>query len=196
MSRLAEIRPRLVRWTAPHPDWELGAEPDSPADWPQDVGCTLYEAPTATVFIDPLVPDDLWPDLDERVRGRDLPVRVLTTIRWHRRSRDEVLARYSGSEDVVDGVVPIPLEGLGETLYWLPEHRALVAGDRLIGAPGGGVRPCPESWLHDDGGAKGRTAEELRQALLPLLELPIELVLVSHGEPVLEGGRDTLAAAL
>jgi glyoxylase-like metal-dependent hydrolase (beta-lactamase superfamily II) len=193
---LAEIRPGLLRWLAAHPDWEPDAEPDSPADWPQDVGCILHEAPAATVLIDPLVPDDLWPELDARVRGRGLPVRVLTTIRWHRRSRDDVLARYSGSEEAVAGVEAIPLVGLGETLYWIAEHRALVAGDRLIGTPGGGVRPCPESWLHDDDGATGSTAEELRQALLPLLELPIDLVLVSHGEPVLARGRDALAAVL
>ena len=37
---------------------------------------------------------------------------------------------------------------------------------------------------------------DLRELLRPLLELPIERVLVSHGEPVLSGGRDALAEAL
>jgi hypothetical protein len=37
---------------------------------------------------------------------------------------------------------------------------------------------------------------QLRKALRPLLELPIEMVLVSHGEPVLSGGREALAKAL
>jgi hypothetical protein len=36
----------------------------------------------------------------------------------------------------------------------------------------------------------------LRAALRPLLELPVESVLVSHGEPVLENGRDAIARAL
>jgi hypothetical protein len=40
------------------------------------------------------------------------------------------------------------------------------------------------------------TVNGLRVALRPLLELPIELVLVSHGKPVLEGGRDALERAL
>jgi hypothetical protein len=40
------------------------------------------------------------------------------------------------------------------------------------------------------------TVEELRDALRPLLDLPVELVLVSHGEPVLAQGRDALAEAL
>ena len=37
---------------------------------------------------------------------------------------------------------------------------------------------------------------ELRESLRPLLDLPVELVLVSHGEPVLENGREAIAAAL
>ena len=39
------------------------------------------------------------------------------------------------------------VRGAGETIFWLPEHRALIPGDRILGAPGGGVRLCPESWL-------------------------------------------------
>ena len=33
-------------------------------------------------------------------------------------------------------------------------------------------------------------------ALLPLLDLPIEIVLPAHGKPVLEGGREALETAL
>jgi hypothetical protein len=32
--------------------------------------------------------------------------------------------------------------------------------------------------------------------LRPLLDLPVEMVLVSHGEPVLRDGRNALARAL
>jgi hypothetical protein len=38
--------------------------------------------------------------------------------------------------------------------------------------------------------------DELRAALGPLLDLPAELVLVSHGEPVVRGGRAAIARAL
>jgi hypothetical protein len=49
----------------------------------------------------------------------------------------------------------------------------------------------PESWM------EGRwTPDDARAALRPLLDRPIELVLVSHGAPVLAGGREALAAAL
>jgi hypothetical protein len=185
VTELTELRPGLLRWTAQHPDWEPDAEPESPADWPKQVGCVLYQTPAATVFVDPLVPDDLWPALDVRVRT---PVHVLTTIRWHGRSRDDVLARYGGTQEVPEGVEPI--RALDETAYWLPEHNALVPGDRLI-ADAGGLRMCPQSWF-----ARTGTLDELRAALRPVLELPVELVLVSHGEPVLERGRDALAQAL
>jgi hypothetical protein len=191
VTDLVELRPGLCRWTVPHPDWEPDAEPESPADWPRDVGCVLYEARAATVFVDPLVPDDLQAELDARVRRRDLPVHVLTTIRWHRRSGPAVLERYAGSEEAVEGVQPLELANLGETIFWLPEHAALVPGDRLIGDGKGGVRMCPQSWF-----AKSGTLEELRDALRPVLELPVELVLLSHGEPVLERGGAALAAAL
>ena len=36
--------------------------------------------------------------------------------------------------------------------------------------------------------------DALREALRPLLDLPIEQVYVGHGAPVLAGGRDALAA--
>jgi hypothetical protein len=193
VTELTDVRPGLLRWTARHPDWAADAEPDSPADWPPDVGCVLYEAPTATVFFDPLVPEDLWPELDTRVRGRDLPVHVLTTIRWHRRSGPAVLERYAGSEEAVEGVQQLALVTLGETIFWLPEHRALVPGDRLIGDGDGGVRMCPQSWLRH---LNGPTVDDLRDALQPILQLPVELVLLSHGAPVLDRAREALAVAL
>jgi hypothetical protein len=37
---------------------------------------------------------------------------------------------------------------------------------------------------------------KLAASLRPLLELPVERVLVSHGEPVLQDGSQALAAAL
>jgi hypothetical protein len=193
VTHSSDLRPGLLRWTAPHPGWEDSAEPESPADWPRDVGCVLYEAPQATVFIDPLVPDELWPVLDARVERRGMPVHVLTTVRWHERSGPAVLERYSGSTGPVEGVEPLELAELGETIFWIPEHGALVPGDRLIGDGRGGVRMCPQSWLRH---LEGPTVDDLRDALQPALELPVELVLLSHGEPVLERAREALAAAL
>ena len=194
---MKELAPGVHHWTAPHPGWEPGAEPESPADWPEQVGCVLYQAPGAAVFIDPQVPDELWPALDAQVGGR--PVVVLTTLRFHGRTRDAVLARYDGAKLRHDAPMPAGVDALAfprfdETMYWLPGPRVLVPGDRLIGDGAGGVRMCPASWL---GYLPGEDAAgELREALQPLLELPVEHVLVSHGDPVIGGGHAALARAL
>jgi hypothetical protein len=194
---LTELRPGLYRWTAAHPDYEPDPEPDSPADWPEQVGCVAYEAPDALVLIDPLVPDPLWPALDRLAEGRR--VAVLNTIGFHRRSRDAVAERYGAStsrakKTLPEGVETIPIPRAGETMIWIPDHSALVPGDRILGGPDGGLRVCPDSWLRYL--TSGITGEELRDALRPLLQLPIELVLVSHGAPVLARGRDALERAL
>ena len=181
---MREIAPGLHYWTAPHPGWDPDGEPGSPADWPEQVGCTLWR----NVFIDPQVPGSLWPALDEVVAG---PVVVLTTIRFHGRSRDAVLERYGGGEELPEGVEAFPIEGFGETIYWLPEPRALVPGDLLIGDGEGGIRMCPESWL-----PSSKTHRDLAASLRPLLDLPVRRVLVSHGRPVLTGGGRALARAL
>ncbi len=193
----AEIAPGLLRWTAPHPEWTPGAPADSPGDWEELVGSVLYELPDVSVLIDPLLPRDgrdrflEW--LDARLAGR--PVSILTTVRFHRRDRELLAARYSSGghawNAVPRGVSPRPLRGAGETLYWLPAAATLVAGDRLLGAEEG-LRLCPESWLTEVSVDRAGLARLMR----PLLELPIERVLVSHGQPVLREGRAALARAL
>lgn len=83
------------------------------------------------------------------------------------------------------------LRGAGETIFWLPEHRTLVPGDRILGVPGG-LRMCPESWLH----AVPADSERLRELLAPVLDLPVKRVLVSHGEPILSDGAGALRRCL
>lgn len=197
--RAVEIVPGLLRWTAPHPDWNARAAPGSSDDWDEQVGSVLYELPDAVALIDPLLPSEDragfldW--LDERVGSR--PVSILTTIRWHRRDRDELAERYRSTRSrawnaVPAGITPRPLRGAGETVFWLPAVAALVPGDRLIGARGGGLQVCPQSWLEDVHVNRPALAELLRT----LVELPIERVLVSHGEPVLRGGAAALVRAI
>ena len=197
IGALQELEPGLWRWTAVHPEAVADPKPGSPADWPAEVGSVAYAVDDALVLIDPLVPDDLWPQLDELARGRS--VRVLTTIGWHRRSRDEAVERYGAStsrarKSLPSAVIPITLRGAGETMFWLPEVRTLVPGDRLLGDGEGGVRICPDSWL---GYLKGSIdGPGLRVLLAPLLDLPVERVLTSHGEPVLANGREALRRIL
>jgi hypothetical protein len=195
----SEIAPGLLRWTAPHPDWRPGATPGDPDDWEQLVGCVLYELPGTVALIDPLLPSSGREQFLEWLDGRigERAVTILTTIRWHRRDRAELTARYRASTTrtwnaVPAGIEPRPLRGAGETLFWLPGVGTLVCGDAVLGAVGGGLRLCPESWLADV-----RVDRAGLAALLSaLLELPIERVLVSHGEPVLRDGRAALARAI
>ena len=188
---LHELRPGLYRWTAEHPAWRPGAKPESVGDWPQLVGCVGVDLGELVVFVDPLVPEPLWPRLDELVAGR--PVHVLRTVASHRRSSKAVLERYGGRTDPPAGVVPVAAPAR-EKEYWLPAFDALVVGDCVIGDGRGGLRLCPASWLR--GGARPVSVGELAEGLRPLLELPLELVLVSHGDPVLAGGKRALRRAL
>lgn len=205
MERIGE---GLWRWTAWH------------AEWKQEVGSVYLETADAVVLIDPLVPPDdpaaFWRALDRDVSRARVPVHVLVTVFWHTRSTAEVVARYDArpwapsrgrrpverraggavttfrpGDPLPGGAVAFATGRSSEVVYWLPQHRALVPGDVILGAEGGGLRICPESWLPD-----GVGHAEVRKAMRPLLELPVERVLVSHGEPVVKGAADALAEAL
>jgi glyoxylase-like metal-dependent hydrolase (beta-lactamase superfamily II) len=205
-----EIVPGLWRWSAYHEEWK------------QDVGCVYLETPDGVVLIDPLVPSDpaqrdhflrsLDRDVDRIAGAGGTQVHVLITVFWHTRSAREIVERYGGrvhaqsraraaiarrAGEVADtfrpgdwlpgGVQALASGRSTEVVYWIPRHRALVAGDVILGGEDGRIRLCPESWL-----PAGTGHRELRAALQPALELPIERILVSHGEPVLGGGREAL----
>jgi hypothetical protein len=193
-----QIAPGLWRWTGLHPDWT--PEQGGPEGWEQAVGCVYFEAPEAIVLIDPLVPpedtDRFLAALDRDVDQARKPVVVLVTVAWHLRSAEEVAERYGGMfapAELPAGVAGHRVPGPGgepETIYWLPDRATLVPGDLLLVAPGGDVRLCPASWLPEG------TITEVVASLHPLLDWPVERVLVSHGEPVLERGREALERAL
>jgi len=184
------LAPGLWRWTAPHPDWQEGD------DWEQEVGCVYYEAPDATVLIDPLVPpagdgDRFFEALDRDVERRGLPLAIVLTCEWHGRSAQELAERYGATGEARQGLEAHELPEIEERIWWIPEHGALVPGDVLLGDGVGGVRVCPDSWL-----GERSSHESIRTALRPLLDLPVDRILVSHGRPVLENGGAALEQAL
>lgn len=77
-----------------------------------------------------------------------------------------------------------------EATLWIRPHAALVTGDVFLGG-GRGFRVQPDSWLPE-----GLTSAELRERLRPLRELPVELLLPAHGDPIADGAREALRAAL
>jgi hypothetical protein len=196
VGTVREIAPGLRRWTAWHDHWE------------EDVGSLAVETSDGPVFIDPIDPP----------RELGEPDHVLVTVYWHGRTTGELGTKevwastrsarplrnrgievghaFRAGDQLPGGIAAFQTARAAEVVYWLPEHRAVVAGDVLLGA---GAKPsatadtlrlCPERWLGK------ATHDELRATLRPLLDLPVECVLVSHGEPVLSDGKRALAAVL
>ena len=195
MSQVDLVARGLRRWTSWHEEWQ------------EPVGSVAVDVDGEIVLIDPLDPP----------RGLARPDHVLLTVYWHIRSvpeltADEVWSSRRGArplqnrgvkvtrnvedDDLPGGIRAFRTARSSEVVYWLPGQKALVVGDVLLGA-GAKPRPtreqlrlCPEGWLGK------ATHDELRRSLRPLLDLPVQRVLVSHGEPVMRGGRKALEQVL
>jgi hypothetical protein len=214
---VTELAPRLWRWTATHPEWT--EEEGGQEGWEPEVSSYALVEEDVLVLIDPLVPADeeerFWRALDDDVQHHG-PPQILLTVFYHARSAATVLGRYPGAalwapaaaeaqarERVAvahvygDGdLLPGGIEGRttehrAEAVLWIPSHNALAAGDLLLGTADGGVRVVPDSWLRP-----GVTGAMIRDGLRPLLDLPLELLLLTHGAPVLDDARAKLAAAI
>jgi glyoxylase-like metal-dependent hydrolase (beta-lactamase superfamily II) len=191
-----QLAPGLRRWTAWHEEWE------------DNVASLAVDTPDGLVVIDPIDPPP-------EVQG---PAHVLITVFWHGRATGDVDAgrvwastrsaralenrgitvtdRFRAGDELPGGIHALQTPRVSEVVFWLPEHRAVAVGDVLLGA---GAKPhptdeplrlCPEAWLGK------ATHDDLRASLRPLLDLPVEQVLVSHGEPLVEDAKGALAAVL
>ena len=185
-----DVAAGLWLWRQPHPDWEPGH------GWDALVSSFCVESRGEVLVLDPLAPpedaDEIWGRLDARpptaavvlkpdhVRDLDLFVRRYGARGFgpelyfrHDVPEAELEAVWPGTE-LPGGVLALhDGRGRAETPLYLPEQRALVFADALT-APGGTLRVWATPW------------HELcvLPALRKLLELPFELVLVSHGDPV------------
>jgi hypothetical protein len=198
IAGIQEIAIGLWRWRAPHPEWSRRSE------WEREVASVYYEAPDAVCLFDPLIPpgaERLWAVLDQEIDRAGKSVAVLLTVPWHRRSADVVGARYGSEREGWElslrsrepplGVESITISHSDERMFWIPAHRALIAGDVLLGT-GSGLKVCPVAWITRAAHYPG----DFLASLGGVLELPVERVLVSHGEAVLADGRSALFQAV
>jgi hypothetical protein len=191
-----EIRPGLWTWTARHPEWTPGD--GGPGGWEQEVRSYAVRSGDTVVLIDPLEPPN---ELKAQAAA------VLLTVWSHVRSGDKLglpvhapaseLARvpgalpYDAGDTLPGGVEVQPGFHPGEPLLWIPEHGALVSGDVLLGDRAGGIRLEPEPWM-----PSGTTAADAAAGLRHLLDLPIRLLLPTHGDPVTDDAPARLRLAL
>jgi hypothetical protein len=145
---MEELRPGLWTWTGEHPEWtpEL--------TWGPEVRSYAVQIEDLRYLIDPVQPA---PRADA----------VLLTVPWHRRDTDEL--DLPVLDEPPAGIEARPGFFAEESVFWLPQHRAIVLGDSYMDG-----HTAPVEWATDDPEAPTR--------LRALLELPFELVLPTHGE--------------
>ena len=177
---MREIQAGIWHWQAPHPEWNARG-----AAWGRVVSSYAIEIDDGLVLFDPLaVPSEL----EARATA------IVLTCPWHRRDATSLgLPIYVPPPDPPDpdpvkgevfhvgdrlpvGVEAFPGREPNDPVLWIESRRALVAGDSLIERDKG--LEFPRDWAPDDA-----SPEELLAAMQPLLELPVELVLPTHGEP-------------
>jgi len=189
---MRELRAGVWHWHAPHPEWEPGH------GWDEIVSSYAIDDGERLLVFDPLA---LPAELEELAGEREAAI-VLTSP-WHVRDA-AVLAERLGAalyvpspDEGVDGLHYLPGDRLpvgvetfpgmepNEAAVWVEGCRAVVLGDAVIDR-GGGLE-LPSDWF------ESKSVEQIRADLRPLLDLPVELVLPTHGEPT---DKAALARAL
>ena len=210
----------MFRWTAPHPEWRTRIE------WGHEVASYALVCTGGLSLVDPLLPApdspagrDVQARLDDVVAAAPC-LDILVTIPYHTRSSEALFWRYRDrlpvalwghpavAKQVTDPSTPLRPDRGGRTggelrtpardrrpapfrdAAVLPGARALAFGDALVCVEGDlriwQERPLSPAWYHD----------KFLPSLLPLLELDVEIVLATHGAPLLRDGRAALRRAL
>jgi glyoxylase-like metal-dependent hydrolase (beta-lactamase superfamily II) len=193
---MRELHPSLWHWTADHPDWEPGVS------WHHTtVSSYAIDDGERLLLFDPL---EVPRNVEKLAAGRE-PVVVLTCP-WHERDTKALVERlgtlvyvpppdegspdvawllggytdncrlYSAGDQLPVGVEAYPGKEQNDLVLWIESHRAVIAGDTLVDfGRGFGI---PVEWL-----SEGVTREQVAESLRPLISLPVELVLATHGGP-------------
>lgn len=188
---MREVASSVWHWQAPHPEWNVRQDTD------EHVSSYAVDDGEHLLLFDPVAPPSL---VDELATGRQ-PVVVLTCP-WHRRDTAAVVQRLGaqvyvpppdeGDPEPVEGHVyaagdrlPFGVEALpgmepNDLVLWLESHKALVLGDTLIDR-GDGLG-FDRDWGPLEAIAdRGVPPEQILASLQPLRELPVEIVLATHG---------------
>jgi hypothetical protein len=212
---MQQLTEGLWRWTARHPEWH-------PGDFGAEVACFAARAGDTTLLIDPLLPPDPAPVLEAIDEALAERLAILITIPYHVRSSEELWKRYAKRAETtihghpaaakrladrtafrdIDPGTPLPAGVTAHTIgkprryempLHLPSHGALVFGDAVVESSGD-----LKVWAHDKIDAKVERfyRERFNPTVEPLLELDFDSVLVTHGQPLMEGGKEALRKAL
>ena len=220
-----EIAPGIWRWTARHPQWHTRIEWGHEVASFALVGGSAPGG-GALALVDPLLPAPgtatraAVDQTLEQLVGAAARLDIMITIPYHARSAEELLLRYRDalpttiwghravakrlrdSATVLREIAPGRAVGDGalalaigrprrfEMPLYFSAQRALAFGDAVIGIDGGlriWQQASTDPVWHD---------KVFVPTLLPLLDLDVERVLVTHGAPVLHAGRAALEAAM
>jgi hypothetical protein len=212
---MQKLNDGLWRWTARHPEWH-------PGEFGAEVACFAAQAGDTTLLIDPLLPPEPEPVLRAIDSTLGERLAILISIPYHVRSSEELWRRYRKDADTtihghractkrlkdksafreIDPGTPLPGGVTAHTIgkprryempLHVPSHQALVFGDAVAEVDGRLVM-----WAMDrvDEKVAGFYRDRFAPTLEPLLELDWDRALVTHGRPVLEGGRKALKRAL
>ncbi len=198
---MRELQPGLWWWEAVHPEWT--AADAATEDWGPEVSSYAIDDGTRLLLIDPTTPPSPVAEL-----AAERETVIVLTCPWHARAARTLADRFRASvfspppdgpsghalpfevfaagDRLPVGVEAFPGMESNDLVLWIESRRALVAGDTLIDR-GYGFE-FPVDWAN-----KGVPAEQILDSLRPLLELPVELVLPTHGAPT---DRSALERAL
>jgi glyoxylase-like metal-dependent hydrolase (beta-lactamase superfamily II) len=209
---MRELRAGLWHWEAPHPGW-VETEPWGPevSSYAIDDGVRLllFDPIAPPSEIERLIPGREaaivltcpWHERDSRglVERHGVPVYTpLPDTAAYLMEKYGITAEQAGdgSPDVVwllkegigeahpytsgdqldVGVEAFPGQKPNDMVLWVESHRAVIAGDTLVDFGDGlGIN---HRWLGPD-----VTMEQVVDGLRPLLDLPVEHVLATHGAP-------------
>jgi glyoxylase-like metal-dependent hydrolase (beta-lactamase superfamily II) len=195
---MIEIAPGVWHWTARRES--IGSEVSS------------YCLESERVVIDPMIPPTGLEWFDQHGR----PEHAVLTNRHHDRDAWRLQEAFGCAVHCIENGVH-ELEGRGrvepfrfgeelpgeiivhevdaicpdETALFIPRHRALACADGVVRWRSGEELQFVPDYLMDE---PERTKEGLRDAYRRLLELDFDLLLLAHGEPVVDGAREALRA--